>query len=120
MEKGTDQNDLFVDQNTKNIVIEHNGKEWDFTVRNLTWKEKGDCMTAATKIDIDGRNNKSVRVDMPSYNIAYLMKAITKAPFPVKMSSFLKLNEIVGEKLVEAIIGMGDESELDEGNLEMQ
>lgn len=120
MEKGTDQNELFVNQNIKDIVIEYNGKEWDFQVRNLTWKERGDCMTAATKIDIDKRNNKSVRVDMPSYNIAYLMKAIVKAPFPVKMPSFLKLDEAVGEKLVEAIIGSGDESELDEGNSEMQ
>ena len=122
MKKGTDANDVFTEQNTREISIDFKGKEWDFTVRELGWKEKGDCVTAGTKINIIGKKGnakKTITMDMPSYNIAYLMKAIVKAPFSVNMASFMKLDDKFGTMLVEAIIdpeGRDDE----EGNSDEQ
>lgn len=124
MEKGTNAEELFTDQNTRDIVVVYKDKEWEFTVRDLTWKEKGDCMTAATKIDIAGKRNgkktKSVKMDMPSYNIAYMTKAIVKAPFAVNMASFMKLDEEFGDLLVDAVVDPEGHDEDEEGNSEEQ
>ena len=122
MEKGTNADELFADQNTRVETIVYKDKEWEFTIRDLTWKEKGDCMTAATKIDIGGKKSKktkSVRMDMPSYNIAYMMKAIVKAPFPVNMASFMKLDDEFGDLLVDAIVDPEGRDEDEEGNSEI-
>lgn len=122
MEKGTDVSELYADQATRVEIIIYKDKEWEFTVRDLTWKEKGDCMTAATKLDISGKKKgkktKSVRMDMPAYNIAYLMKTIVNAPFPVNMASFMKLDDEFGDLIVDAFVdpeGMDDD---EEGNSE--
>ena len=107
MVKGTDANKLFADQQTREIIIPFAGEEWYFTLRDLSWKEKGDCVTAGTKVNITGSKKnpkKTVTMDMPSYNIAYLMKAIVKAPFPVTAVSFMKIDEKFGDLLVEAIV----------------
>ena len=118
--EGTDVNKLFTNQDTTNVGIEYKGENWQFTVKSLTWKEKGDCMTAATKIDIagqrKGKKTKSLRMDMPSYNIAYMMKAIVKAPFPVNMASFMKLDEEFGDLLVDTIVDPEGRDEDEEGN----
>jgi hypothetical protein len=121
MVKGTDANKLFTDQVTRNITIEYKGEEWDFTVRDLGWKEKGDCITAGTKVNITGKKanaKKTITMDMPSYNIAYLMKAIVKAPFSVNVASFMKLDNEFGDLLVEAVIN--PEGDDEEGNSEEQ
>lgn len=120
--EGTDANKLFVDQSTSEVVIEYKGENWRFTVRPLSWKEKGDAMTAATKLDITGskkgKKTKSVRMDMPAYNTAYLMKAIVKAPFAVNMASFMKLDGEFGDLLVDAIVDPEGRDEDEEGNSE--
>lgn len=120
--KGTNADELYADQNTRVETIVYKDKEWEFTVRDLTWIEKGNCMTAATKIDIagskKGKRTKSLRMDMPSYNIAYMMKAIVKAPFPVNMASFMKLDDEFGDLLVDAIVDPEGRDEDEEGNSE--
>ena len=121
MKKGTDTNKLFVDQKQQEITIDFAGEEWDFTVRQLTWKEKQDCILSAQKIDVSGSKQnpiKSIKVDSGSYNITYLMKAIIKAPFPMTMASFLKLDGDFGDLLVDAIIK--DEGDADFMDLEEQ
>lgn len=121
--EGTDANKLFADQGTSDVVIEYKGENWTFGVRALTWKEKGDAMTAATKIDIDGKRKgkktKSVKMDMPAYNIAYMMKAIVKAPFPINMASFMKLDGEFGDILVDAIVDPEGLTDDDEGNSDL-
>ena len=120
MEKGTNTEELFVDQRTRKVIVEFNDKEWDFEVKDLTWKERGDCMTAATRIDIKGGKGKNVSkiatMDMPAYNIAYMMKAIVKAPFPVNMASFMKLDERFGEVIVDTIVDPEGMTDDDVGN----
>ena len=122
MDKGSNIDELFVDQSTRTATIVYKDKEWDFTVRELTWKEKGDCMTAATKIDIKGKKggnpSKIVSMDMPAYNIAYMMKAIVKAPFPVNVASFMRLDEAFGDLLVDAVVDTEDLDDDTEGNSE--
>ena len=122
MDKGSNPDELFADQSTRTETIIYKDKEWDFTVRELTWKEKGDCMTAATKIDIKGKKSgnasKIVSMDMPAYNIAYMMKAIVKAPFPVNIASFMKLDDVFGDLLVDAIVDPEDVDDDTEGNSE--
>lgn len=118
--KGTNADELFADQNTRDVVVVYKDKEWTFSVRALTWKERGDCMTAATKIDIEGqrkgKKTKSLRMDMPSYNIAYMMKAIVKAPFPVNMATFMKLDGKFGDLLVDAVVDPEGRDDDEEGN----
>lgn len=123
MDKGIDENELFTDQSTREVTIVYKDKEWDFSVRSLTWKENGDVMRQAAKMDIGGRKGekKSISMDMTAYNIAYLTKAIVKSPFKnLSMSTFMKLDEKFGDLLVDAIVdpeGMDDD---EEGNLEDQ
>lgn len=105
MEKGIDYKELFANQDAREVTIVFNDKEWDFTVRELTWKQKGDCSTAGTVLDLGAKGkNKTVRMDMPAYNIAYLTKAIVKAPFPINAASFMALGDEFGDLLVAAIV----------------
>ena len=127
MEKGIDIEELFADQNTREESIVYKGKEWDFTIRDLTWKEKGDCITAATKIDIKGKkkgqkggSSKIATLDMPAYNISYLMKTVVKAPFAVNMASFMKLDSEFGDTIVDAFVDPEGRDEDEEGNSEEQ
>ena len=122
MEKGTNADELFVDQKTRKITIEYKNKEWDFIVRDLSWKEKAACITAGTIINITGKKKmakKTVTMDMCAYNQEYLMKSIVKAPFSVTPVSFMKLDGEFGDLLVEAIIEpeSGDDEEM--GNSEI-
>lgn len=118
--EGTDANKLFANQEVQEVVIEYKNENWRFSVRELTWREKGNCMTEATRIDIDGKRKgkktKSVRMDMPAYNTAYLMKAIVKAPFAINMASFMKLDEEFGDLLVDAIVDPEGRNEDEEKN----
>lgn len=123
MNKGTDTSKLFTDQSTKEISVEYKGDEWDFTVRELGWKEKSDCVTAGTKVNITGKKSnakKTITMDMPAYNIAYLMKAIVKAPFPLNMATFMKLDDKFGSLLVDAIVDPEGRDDDEEKNLEEQ
>lgn len=107
LQVGTDSNELFVNQNTEDIQIEFKDKIWQFTIRELTWKETGDCDTAAIKVKVAGTKNKpvtSTALDMTAYNIAYLQKAIVKSPFPITPASFLRLDSKFGDLLVAAVI----------------
>lgn len=108
---GTDPNELFVSQNTEDIEIVYNGKRWQFTIRELTWKEEGDCETAAINLKVTGskRNpTQNVQMDPGAYNMAYLQKAIVKSPFPITIKSFLRIGEEFGDLLVAAVIKDGD------------
>ena len=123
MKKGTDIEKLFTDQKTRELTIEYKGEEWDFTVRELGWKEKGDCVTVGTKVNITGNKSnakKTVTMDMPSYNIAYMMKAVVKAPFTINLASFMKLDDKFGSMLVDAIVDPEGRDDEEEGNLDEQ
>ena len=119
--EGTDVNKLFTSQDTRNVDIEYKGENWRFVVRELTWKERGDVMKQAAKIDIGGKkgSNKSIAMDMTSYNITYMMKAIVKSPFgSLTMATFMKLDEKFGNLMVDAIVDPEDMTDEEEGNSE--
>lgn len=121
--KGSDINKLYTDQMTRDITIDFKGEGWDFTVRDLTWKEKGQCVTDGTDIKITGNkknSKKSIQMNMVSYNISYMMKSVVKAPFPVTIPSFMKLDADFGELLVAAIVNPEDMGDDEEGNSEDQ
>jgi len=117
MDKGTKADELYASQDTRVVTIVYKDKEWDFTVRDLTWKQKGDCITAGMKVAIEGKGKtKHMTMDGPAYNIAYMMKAIVKAPFPVNMASFMKLDSDFGDLLVDAIVNVETDNGEDLGN----
>ena len=109
---GTDSNELFASQDTQEIVIPYKGKNWKFTTRQLTWKEKSECIKAGTEVNIT-RNKKTITMNMNGYNVAYLMKSLVKAPFPVTPVSFMKLDADFGDLLADAVIepDSGDDAE---------
>lgn len=123
IKEGTDENKLFADQNTRTIIIEYKGENWTFEVRELSWKQKGDCVTAGTKVNINkGRNGaeKSITMDMMAYNIAYLLKAVVKSPFKTfNMATFIKLGDEFGTLMVNAIIDSGAQTDDEEKNSEI-
>ena len=104
---GTDSNELFVDQKHKEITIPYKGKNWKFTIRQLSWREKSECIKAGTVVNIAGNKKnpkKTITMDMNGYNTAFLMKSLVKAPFSVTLQSFMKLDAEFGDLLTDAVI----------------
>ena len=101
---GTDESELYADQNERTVIIPYKGKKWEFTVRDLTWAEHQTIASKMARMRVSGNRAADATVDVLEGNITYLMKAIIKAPFPVTRASFLRLDKDFGRLLVEYII----------------
>jgi len=101
---GTDENELYADQNERIVVIPYKGKRWEFTVRDLTWAEHQTIASKMARMRMGGKGATDAMVDILEGNIAYLLKAIVKAPFPLTRASFLRLDKEFGRLLVQYII----------------
>jgi len=117
MPKGIDESDLYANQNERIVNIPYNGKRWEFIIRELTWAEHQTIASKMAKMRMGGRGVSDATVDVLEGNIAYLTKAIIKAPFTVNRVSFLKLDKEFGRLLVKYIIE-GKTDEDDEKNFE--
>lgn len=105
--EGTNPEELFTSQEIHKVEIPYKGKMWKIEYVDLTWKQKNDCITSAHKLQVSGTKKKpiqSVRLDPGEYNLSYLMKALKKAPFPITMGSFMKMDDAFGDLLVDAVI----------------
>ena len=101
---GTDESELYADQNERTVIIPYNGKKWEFTVRDLTWAEHQTIASKMARMRVSGNRAADATVDVLEGNITYLMKAIIKAPFPANRASFLRLDKDFGRLLVRYII----------------
>ena len=101
---GTDESELYADQNERTVIIPYKGKKWEFTVRDLTWAEHQTIASKMARMRVSGNRAADATVDVLEGNITYLMKAIIKAPFPVNRAAFLRLDKDFGRLLVRYII----------------
>ena len=111
---GIDMSELLTSEETRDVNIEYNGKNWTFTIRDLTWLEESDVETAAIKINVTGTKNnakKNVTLNTGIYNTEYLKKAIVKAPFKLTPLFFMRMDPKLGELLINAVIGDSSDDE---------
>ena len=101
---GTDESELYADQNEQTVIIPYKGKKWEFTVRDLTWAEHQTIASKMARMRVSANKAADATVDILEGNIAHLMKAIIKAPFPVNHATFLRLDKNFGRLLVRYII----------------
>ena len=101
---GTDESDLYADQNERTVIIPYKNKKWEFIVRELTWAEHQTIASKMARMRVGGSGAADATVDVLEGNITYLTKAIIKAPFPVNRATFLRLDKDFGRLLVAYII----------------
>ena len=75
LEVGTDPSELYANQETQELVIVHNDKTWIFKYRELSWKEKYDCVDAAASMDGD-----DVGFSLGTYYIEALKMMLVDSP----------------------------------------
>jgi len=92
----------------KTIQVKWEGKDVDVVVKEITWKEKTDCIRKAMK----GQNGvRNKRVD-PILQKEYMMAAaIKEAPFGPTVENIGKLNSRDGEKLFKTYSDLNDYDE---------
>lgn len=115
MEKGTDINELFVNEQNETIEIEFNNKIWEFVVRDITWSEKNQIISKSAGMN-GKKGNTQTTFDINVYNQLYLEKSIVKAPFEMTKANILRLDADFGDLLIEKIVNRKEITEEEEGN----
>jgi len=113
---GTDTSDLYTDQNERQITIPYNGKRWELSVRELTWAEHQTIASKMAQMRITKGEAANATMNMLEGHIAHLLKAITKAPFPITRAFFLQVSPKFGRLLVKYVIEGDTPSEDEEKN----
>ena len=95
-----DLSGILVSGETRDVVIEHGGQEYSFTVKPLSWRAKNRILSRS--ISSDGT---VMKVDMDSYFSLVLKEIIIKAPWPLTQTSLFldKLDDSFGKKLQDLI-----------------
>ena len=92
---------LYADRELKEAVIEHNGVEYLFKYRKLTWSERTRVMSEAITL---GDNNVG-RFDIDKFQRGCLLRMIQEHPFEDDLSiALIKLDDEVGRKLTEQLV----------------
>jgi len=113
MEEGTDINDLLTSQETEDVTVEFAGKEWTFTVRDITWAQEGTIQAKSMSVEI--KNKKPVAKFNPHiYNHEYLKATVVSGPIMMNEANLLRLDKDFGETLVKAIINRNEEEDIED------
>lgn len=100
VETGKDINELFATQETKEKVITHNGKEWVFHYRELTWAEKNKIVSQATVMD----RNKEAHFEVDKYlRLSFLKMELELNGHKLTAIELVKLDEKVGNRLEDIV-----------------
>ena len=98
--KGTDLNELFATQETKEKVITHNNKAWVFHYRELTWAEKNKIISQAT---VMGRDKKA-HFEVDKYlRLSFLKMELELNGHKLTAIELVKLDEKVGNLLEDIV-----------------
>ena len=113
---GTDVNELFTDLTEKPISILYKGKKWDFTVRELTWEEEGELVSASTKMSMKRgqKGQAEAAFAVNTYNWLHIKKRVVKAPFPMNEATRRKISPEFGELMIQYIVKADDDVSEDE------
>ena len=105
LEVGTNPGDLFTDTDEKTLEIFHKGKKWIFKYKDLSWKEKYDCVDEAANIDGD-----KFSFSLGKYYIVALGKMLTHSPIvPITETTLGRLDKDVGAQLLAIVPPPADE-----------
>lgn len=101
---GVDVSDLYADQTERQIVIPYKGKQWELSVRELTWAEHQTIASRMAQMRITKGKSADATMNILEGHIAHLLKAITKAPFPITRAFFLQVSPAFGRLLVQYVV----------------
>ena len=114
---GVDVSDLYADQTERQTVIPYKGKQWELSVRELTWAEHQTIASRMAQMRITKGKSADATMNILEGHIAHLLKAITKAPFPITRAFFLQVSPAFGRLLVQYVVE-GKIEEDEEKNLD--
>ena len=98
--KGTDLNELFATQETKEKAIIHNNKEWIFHYRELTWAEKNKIISQATMMGRD----KEAHFEVDKYlRLSFIKMELELNGHKLTAIELVKLDEKVGNLLEDIV-----------------
>lgn len=109
----SDLSKIFIGDGIKEVVINYQGEEHKFKVKEISWARKNEILSKSTKINKDGTTSFAV----DRYNIDYLAEIIVEAPWGNQQAmkiSLLRMNPEFGSLLAEKLIP----SFSTEGNIE--
>jgi hypothetical protein len=101
---GTDVSDLYADQNERTVIIPYKNKQWELSVRELTWAEHQTIASRMAQMRITNGKSADATMNILEGHIAHLLKAIKKAPFPITRAFFLQVSPAFGRLLVKYVI----------------
>ncbi len=114
LELGINASELFASVDEKELEIVHNGKKWIFKYRDLSWKEKYDCVDAATSLTGD-----DFGFSLGKYYIIALTKMLTSSPItPLTETTISKLDKDVGAQLLAIVPNPSDPTTI--GNIKKE
>ena len=96
-----DLSDILTNDEVKEVTIEHEGKDYNFKIRDLPWSKVNSILSRC--ISYEGK--KKVVIDKSEFDIAYLSAALVEAPWPKEQTRMFltRLSPKFGKKL-EALI----------------
>ena len=98
--KGTDLNELFATQETKEKVIIHNNKGWILHYRELSWAEKNKIISQAT---VMGRG-KDAHFEVDKYlRLSFIKMELELNGHKLTAIELIRLDEKVGDLLEEIV-----------------
>ena len=108
---------IFASEEEKEFVIEHDGKQYEFSLKQLTWSKKNKILSRAVQFD-----GKTITIDLDTYNKLVLKECLTKAPWPLAQTMIYleKLGSSFGNKLQSHIPNPFEEEVTDPKNAEEQ
>lgn len=99
MELGLDPSELYAVTIEKELVIVHNDKRWVFKYRDMTWKEKYDCVDAAQTWQ-----GTEFSFSLGRYYVNALTKMLVDSPIkPLTETTISKLDTKVGSQLLSIV-----------------
>ena len=106
LEAGTNPGDLFTETEEKTLEIVHKNKKWVFKYKDLSWKDKYDCVDAAASIE-----GEDFSFSLSRYYMTALGKMLTHSPIqPLTETTISRLDKDVGAQLISIVPPPADEA----------
>jgi len=90
----------------KDVKITWDGKEETVVIKEITWKEKTDCIRKSLKTANGSRNGQ--HVDTILQKELMMLASIKSAPFDITLENLGKLNSRDGEKIYRIYSDLND------------